>query len=98
MNREPKQVRFEELALNPETLFETIATRREPVLVEKGGVIFRIEIVGWREPKDIWEDYDPQQTRAALKKSAGALTGIDREQLLTDIHAARQQDSHGRPA
>jgi hypothetical protein len=57
---------------------------------------FRIEIT--EPPEDIWAGYDPQRARTALKKSAGALSGIDHEQLIADIHAAREQDSDGRPA
>ncbi len=47
-------------------------------------------------PEDIWVGYDPEQVRAALRESAGALKGVDREALLRDIHAAREQESRGR--
>ncbi|NJN82941.1 MAG: hypothetical protein HC802_12125 [Caldilineaceae bacterium] len=47
---------------------------------------------------DIWAGYDPVKVRSALKESAGALRGVDAEQLMADIHLARQQDSEGRPA
>ena len=30
--------------------------------------------------------------------AAGALRDVDREELLNDIHRAREQASHGRPA
>jgi hypothetical protein len=33
-----------------------------------------------------------------LKKSAGALKGVDHEALKKDIQSQRQQDSHSRPA
>lgn len=49
------------------------------------------------DPNDIWKDYDPERTRVALRKSAGALSGVDRDQLVADIYAQRGQDSKGRP-
>lgn len=96
MSKGPKRIQFEEFALNPETLFEAMVAEREPLLVEKEGLTFRIEIT--EEPEDIWADYDPQRAQAALKRRAGALSGIDHEQLIADIHAAREQDSSGRRA
>ena len=50
------------------------------------------------EPQDMWAGYDPEKVKAALRESAGALTGVDREALLQDLHEARQQESRGRPA
>lgn len=66
-----------------------------PVLLEKDGKLYRLT----EEPQeDIWAGYNPEKTRAALRKSAGALRGVDREELLADIHRGREQDSRGRPA
>jgi hypothetical protein len=48
-------------------------------------------------PHAIWADYDPKKVKAGLQRSAGALAGIDREALLADISASREQDSPGRP-
>jgi hypothetical protein len=45
---------------------------------------------------DIWASYDPGKVQEALRQSAGALKGVDREQLLQNIHAAREQESRGR--
>lgn len=97
MSKEPKRVQFAEFTLNPERLFAVVAADREPLLVEKEGVVFRIEIAELKEPEDIWADYDPQLAKAGLQKSAGALAGIDREELMTDIHEVRHQNSSGRP-
>lgn len=47
---------------------------------------------------DIWAGYDPEAVRKALRASAGALKGVDKEELLRDIYEARSQDSAGRPA
>jgi hypothetical protein len=66
-----------------------------PVLLEKGGKLYRLTE---ELQEDIWTDYDPQKTRAALRKSAGALRTVDRDELLADIHLGRAQDSAGRPA
>jgi hypothetical protein len=46
----------------------------------------------------IWVDYDPEKVRESLRKSAGALKGVDIEALKQDIRDQRKQDSHGRPA
>ena len=66
-----------------------------PVILEKNGKRYRLveEVVD-----DVWATYDPAQVKAALRDSAGALAGIDREALLRDIHDQREQDSFGRPA
>jgi hypothetical protein len=48
--------------------------------------------------QDIWANYDPEKAREGLRKSAGALKGVDTEALKRDIRDQRKQDSHGRPA
>lgn len=63
------------------------------ILLEKDGELYRLT-----KEDDIWADYDPKRTRLALQISAGALQGVDREELLNDIKLGRQQDSQGRPA
>ena len=45
---------------------------------------------------NIWAGYDAGKVKEALRQSAGALKGVDREHLLRDIHAAREQESRGR--
>lgn len=49
-----------------------------------------------REASDIFADYEPKRAKAALRKSAGALREVDREKLLGDLRAEREQDSSGR--
>ncbi len=61
------------------------------ILLEKNGELYRLT-----KEDDIWADYDPKLTRLALQKTAGALEGVDREELLNDIHLARQQASQCR--
>jgi hypothetical protein len=46
----------------------------------------------------IWADYDPEKAREGVRKSAGALKGVDRDALQRDIQNQRKQESHGRPA
>ncbi|MGD9890252.1 MAG: hypothetical protein AB7R89_00810 [Dehalococcoidia bacterium] len=50
------------------------------------------------DPDNIWANYDVDAVRLALKESAGALQGVDRNHLLKDIYEQREQDSKGRPA
>ena len=57
-----------------------------------------VSAVKEQEPQEIFANYDPKRAREALRKSAGALVGVDRQALLKDIHAARKQGSQGRPA
>ena len=54
--------------------------------------------VGARGADNVWERYDPKRVKEALRRSAGALTGIDRDELLKDIYESRGQDSTGRPS
>ena len=90
MLTEPRRIQIEpdsELARLLDEVGDT------PIYLEKDGELYRLA-----KAEDIWAGYDPQRTRMALRKSAGALRGVDREELLKDIHLARQQDSSGRPA
>lgn len=50
------------------------------------------------EGLDLWTSYDPEKARAAIRASAGALKGLNRQKFLRDLHKAREQDSRGRPA
>jgi hypothetical protein len=96
MMQEPMS--FDEFARQLRAVFDTLAQRGERVLVEKEGLLFRLEQEKAPKKPDIWTDYDPQKARQGLQRSAGALAGVDRDALIEDIHRQRQQDSHGRPA
>ena len=48
--------------------------------------------------RDIRADYNPEKAREGIRKSAGALQGVNTEALKKDIHNQRKQDSHGRPS
>ena len=65
-----------------------------PVILDRDGERY---VLAREDAHDIWADYDPEKVRQALLQSAGALADIDRESLLSDIHAAREQNSPGRP-
>ena len=47
--------------------------------------------------RSIWAHYDPMRVKAALHHSAGALQGVDRNELLRDLAEQRGQQSRGRP-
>jgi hypothetical protein len=48
--------------------------------------------------QDIWTTYDLEKVREGLRKSGGALQGVDIAALKRDIRDQRGQDSNGRPA
>jgi hypothetical protein len=89
---------FQQFARQLPKVFDTIAKRGETVLVEKDGVLFRLESEETPKKPDIWANYDPEKVREGLRKSAGALQGVDHEALKKDIHRLRQDDSRDRPA
>jgi len=96
--QEPMRMSFDEFTRRLHAVFDTMAQRGEKVFVEKEGLLFRLEPEKTPTPEDIWANYDPQRVKQGLKKSAGALQGVDRDELIKDIHMQRQQDSAGRPA
>jgi hypothetical protein len=52
-----------------------------------------------KEPRqNIWAHYDPKKAIEGIRKSKGALQGIDRDTLQREIREQRRQDSKGRPA
>jgi hypothetical protein len=87
---------FQQFASQLPKVFDTMAKRGEKVLVEKDGMLFRLEPE--EKPQDIWANYDPEKVREGLRKSAGALQGVDIAALKRDIRDQREQDTHGRPA
>jgi hypothetical protein len=89
---------FNQFARQLPKVFDTMAKRGEKVFVEKDGMLFRLEPEEAPKKPDIWATYDPEKVRAGLRKSAGALKGVDIEALKQDIRDQRGQDSNGRPA
>ncbi len=96
--KEVKRVNFDEFASNVRTIFANMARKGEPVLIEREGQFYRLEPEQTQQLEALWSSYDPEIVRRGLMESAGALAGVDREALLRDIHGARGQASHGRPA
>jgi excisionase family DNA binding protein len=100
------------LEVSPATLWRWIATRRLPayrvgprrIRIRREDLEELIQPVRAREmvfateeAGGIFAGYDPGRAREALRKSAGALAGVNRDEILRDIHAAREQASRGRP-
>ena len=42
--------------------------------------------------ENMWDNYDPKKVLRALRRTAGILAGVDREELMRDIREARGQD------
>ena len=66
-----------------------------PLLLERNGELYRLNRLE-SEREDIWAGYDAQEVRQALKQSAGALTGVNKDKLLADIREQRGQHRSGR--
>jgi len=79
---------FEQFRMHLQQVFEQVRASNQPVFVERNGETYRLEK---EEPQDIWEGYDPERAREALAQAAGALAGVDTEELLADINAQRAQ-------
>ena len=100
----PKTIRVEPGSEIDQLLDET---GDQPVELERRGVRFlitrmsddvempRIELA---DEHDVWAGYDPAKVLRAVGASAGALQGVDTEQLKRDLAEERAQDSTGRPA
>ena len=93
--------------LKPSDLFRIVeevkATKTPRILKRDSEALAMLMPVGTAvrrsrpQRRTIWTHYDPKRVRAALKTSAGALQGVDREQLLRDLAVQRGQQSTGRP-
>ncbi len=84
------------------TLIRTAAETGEPLYIQADGEVFKVSIdkplTGLKhEREDPWKDYDPERAREAVRQLRGALVGVDRDELLADIMAAREQDPSTRP-
>lgn len=95
---QPRTIDFDEFALHLRSVFDMLENEHTAIVVERAGRRYRVELEGDRQPHEVWAGYDVEQVRLALRASTGALKGINREELLADIHAQRGQESHGRPA
>ena len=98
MTMPPRKIDFDDFANNIRTVFDAMEREHTPIVVDRGGQLYRVEPQESAAAADIWATYDAGQVRQALQASRGALAGVDREELLRDLHAQRGQDSSGRPA
>jgi hypothetical protein len=58
-----------------------------------------LSLIAQTEPAgNVFAHYDPQAAIAGLRALDEAFAGVDRDQLLRDVHAQRAQVSQGRPA
>jgi|GEM_PF-2872417 len=65
---------------------------------ETVALLLPLETVREQDIQTLWKNYHPKKVQAAIQQSAGALTGVNREQLLADIADARTQESRRRAA
>ena len=86
-----RKMSFQEFASNLENVFESLAAGDEPVLVERGQEVYRVEAEGGQSAIP-WDRYDPAEVLAALEKSTNVLRGVDTDKLLADLRAERTQD------
>lgn len=87
MNKEPTTI-----TIDPDSeLAQVLDGDTTSVVLKVRGVRYRVD----RE--DIFAHYDPHAVVAGLEQSRGALTSVDREQLMSDLRAQRRQESSGRP-
>src|SRR6266851_8738994 len=93
-----RRLNVDEVARNLPLLLNELTRKNEGIFVEKDGRLYRLEPVeiNAAEPEDIWANYDPEKVRAGLKAAAGALDGMDPDEVIADIYKAREEGS--RPA
>lgn len=101
--KHPRTVRLEQ---DPDLhgAIDGIADDRAPRIIVRDGETVAVLLspedyatLDGAAPPDIWQGYDPERVRKALRASAGMLAGVDLEQLKRDVRDARGQASRGRP-
>jgi hypothetical protein len=94
-----------DMSNNPELLRlaeEVAATKTPRTLTRHNKTVAMLMPVGAAvqrshpQKRTIWTHYDPKRVRAALKTSAGALQGVNRGELFSDLANQRRQESTGR--
>lgn len=89
----PRRFDFIEFASNLGPFLDSLKREGQSILVDRDGELYKLE----PQAADFWRYYDAKRVREALRASTGALRGVNRDELLADIHAERAQDSQGRP-
>ncbi len=93
-----------DISNNPDLLRlvrEARANNKPTPLIEDDqtvALITPIETAETRKLSGVWTHYNSAHVQEALKKSAGTLRGVNREELLGDIANQRDQESSGRHA
>jgi hypothetical protein len=81
-------------------LAEEVQTTRTPRVLKRANesiaVVMPLATALPKQGEDVWKQYDPTRVKQALKESAGALDGVDKATLLSDIAAERTQKAHNR--
>ena len=83
---------------------EEVNTTKTPRLIKRNGETLALLMPTGRikkrrthlQKRTIWTHYDPQRVKAALRDSKGALQGVNREELLSELAEQRRQESTGR--
>jgi hypothetical protein len=68
-----------------------------PVLVATDEAVFQVVKMTSKQAKDLEKD-NAESLRSALRESAGAIAGVDLEELKSELRDQRQQDTSRRPA
>src|SRR2546421_8973969 len=72
---------------------EEVNMTKTPRLIKRNGQTLALLLPAGRgekrknpqQKRTIWTHYDPQHVRAALRDSKGALQGVNREKLVSDL-------------
>jgi len=77
-------------------LAEEVQVSRTPRILQRNrkniAVVMPLATALPAQPENTWKHYDSKRVQKALKQSAGALEGINKEALLSDIAEQRIQE------
>lgn len=63
----------------------------EPVMLERGGKLYRLTLVERTSDDDLWSNYDPERALAGIRAAAGGWQGlVDAEELKRYIYERRR--------
>src|SRR5207248_2340038 len=80
---------------------EEVNTTKTPRLIKRNGETLALLLptgqkTAHPQKRTIWTHYHPEKVRAALRDSKGALQGVYREEVVSDLAEQRRQESTGR--
>ncbi len=84
MGKELKPLSFDEFASNVRTIFDNMARKGGPVLIEREGQIYRLEPEQTRQPEALWTSYDPVGIDE-IRHELGRTTVTDLLSILMDV-------------